>query len=195
MELEIEFKANLKQIFINSSPCFFAIQDDLVRAYDAGIARGIWTPIQFYDWRILWILIRKPPFPKDDKPRLTVCGNLLFCDGKPEMGCTRHSLPLPVELIRKPGRGCCITKIDLADAYIQVRLGPESYKRLALSTHRSALLQNVLPFGILSAPGYFQKIMDDFTSDLPAFAKFLLPRYATKAEPLYCLTQKDVGRT
>uniref|UniRef100_A0A0L8HEX8 Reverse transcriptase domain-containing protein n=1 Tax=Octopus bimaculoides TaxID=37653 RepID=A0A0L8HEX8_OCTBM len=38
---------------------------------------------------------------------------------------------------------------------------------LALSTHQGVSLQNVLPFGISSAPGYFQKIMDDITSDLP----------------------------
>ena len=45
-------------------------------------------------------------------------------------------------------------------------LGPESQKRLALSTHRGVLLQLRLPFGINSAPGYFQEIMDQLTGDL-----------------------------
>ena len=49
-----------------------------------------------------------------------------------------------------------IYKIDLADAYNQIRLAPESRKRWALSTHRGVLLQNVMPFGISSAPGHFQ---------------------------------------
>ena len=85
----------------------------------------------------------------------------------------RHPLPLPEELMRKLGGGYGVTKMDLADAYNQVRLGPESRKRLALSTHRGALLQNVLPFGISSASGYFQEIMDDLTSDIPEVAVYL----------------------
>ena len=91
----------------------------------------------------------------------------------PQLAVHRHPLPLPEELIRKLGGGYGFTKIDLADAYNQVRLGLESRKRLALNTHRGVLLQNVLPFGISSAPGYFQKIMNDLTSDLPGVAVYL----------------------
>ena len=53
---------------------------------------------------------------------------------------------------------------DLAYAYNQIKLCPESRKRLALSTHRGVLLQNVLPFRISSASGYFQNIMDSLTA-------------------------------
>ena len=52
-------------------------------------------------------------------------------------------------------------------------LGPESQKTLALSTHQGVLLQMRLPFGITSAPGYFQEIMDQLTSDLPGVAVYL----------------------
>ena len=46
-------------------------------------------------------------------------------------------------------------------------------KRLALSTHRGVLLQCRLPFGIKSAPGYFQQIMEQLTSDLKGVAVYL----------------------
>ena len=84
----------------------------------------------------------------------------------PRLAVHSHILPLPEELISKLEGGYGFTKIDLADAYNQVRLSPESGKRLALSTHRGVLLQNVLLFGISSASGYFQKIMDDLNFDL-----------------------------
>ena len=61
----------------------------------------------------------------------------------------------------------------MADAYNQIRLTPESCKCLVLSTHRGVLSQNVLPFGISSTPGYFQKIMDDITKDLPCVVVYL----------------------
>ena len=157
---------------MKSRPVPFAIQDNLARAYDAGIARGVWTPTQFNDWGTPVVPIRKPPLPGDDKPRLRVCGDYSVTVN-PQLAVHRHPLPLPEELMRKLGGGYGFTKIDLADAYNQVQLGPESRKRLALSTHRGVLLQNVLPFGISSAPGYFQKIMDDLTSDLPGVAVYL----------------------
>ena len=97
----------------------------------------------------------------------------LFCDGKPTVGCTPSLFTTARGTDEKAGGGYSFTKIDLADAYNQVRLGPESRERLAHSTHRGVLLQNVLPFGISSAPGYFQKIMNDFTSDLPGDAVYL----------------------
>ena len=75
--------------------------------------------------------------------------------------------------MRRLGGGAGFTKIDLADAYNQIRLAPESRKRLALSTHRDVLLQNVMPFGISSAPSDFQQIMDELTRDLPGVAVYL----------------------
>ena len=69
----------------------------------------------------------------------------------------RHPMPLPEDLMRKLGGGCGFSKIDLADAYIQIMLAPENQKRLVLSTHRGVLLQMRLPFGVSSAPGYFPR--------------------------------------
>jgi len=65
--------------------------------------------------------------------------------------------------MRRLGDGYGFTKIDLADAYNQVRLGPKSRERLVLITHHGVLLQNILPFGISSAPGCFQQVMDEIT--------------------------------
>ena len=64
-------------------------------------------------------------------------------------------------------------KIDLADAYNQIMLTPESQKKLALSTHRGVLLQRRLPFGIKSAPDYFQHIMEQLTKDMKGVAVYL----------------------
>ena len=75
--------------------------------------------------------------------------------------------------MQKLGGGYGFTKIDLADAYNQIPLSPGSQKRLALSTHRGVLLQMRPPFGISSAPGYFQEIMTQSTSDLKGVAVYL----------------------
>ena len=74
---------------------------------------------------------------------------------------------------QKLGGGYCYTKIDLADVYNQILLAPERQRRLALSTHKGVLLQTRLPFGIRSAPGYFQEIMEQLTQALPGVAVYL----------------------
>ena len=84
----------------------------------------------------------------------------------PQLETPRHPLPRPEDLMQKLCAGYYITKIDLADAYTQVKLAPQCQKRLALSVHHRILLQTRLPFGISSAHGYFQEIMDQHTSDL-----------------------------
>ena len=72
--------------------------------------------------------------------------------------------------MRKLSEGHGFTKVDLADAYNQVMLGPESQK---LSTYRGVLLQLCLPFGISSAPGYFQEIMDQLIGDLGGVTSYM----------------------
>ena len=84
----------------------------------------------------------------------------------------RQPIPLPEDLMRKLGRGYCFSKIDLANAYIQICLSPDSQKKLALSTHKGVLLQKRLPFGIKSAPGYFQEIMEQLTQNLRGVAVY-----------------------
>ena len=58
--------------------------------------------------------------------------------------------------MRRLDSGYYFIKIDLVSAYNQISLSPESQKRIALSAHRGVLLQKRLPFGIKSAPNYFQ---------------------------------------
>lgn len=111
-------------------------------------------------------------------------------------------MPHPEVLMQRLGGGHGFTKIDLSDAYNQIQHSPESQKRLALSTHRGVFLQMRLPFGISSAPDYFQEIMDKMTSDLQGVAMYMddiLVSGATASEHLQnlrsllkCLEEKGL---
>ena len=115
--------------------------------------------------------IRKAHTSGSLKSKVRICGD--YSVGiNDQLEDHRHPLPLPEELMQKMGGGFGYTKIDLADAYNQIQLAPESQCRQALSTHRGVLLQQRLPFGIKSGPGYFQAIMENLTSDLPGVAIF-----------------------
>ena len=99
------------------------MQEELVQAYDVGIARSIWTPTSFDDWGTPVVPVRKTA-QTSNKPALRVCGDYSVTVNL-QLETHGHPLPLPEELMRRLGGGYGFTKIDLADAYNQVRLGPK----------------------------------------------------------------------
>ena len=168
----MKFKPDTQPVFCKPRTVPLALLDDLNQAYDAGIKKGIWKPIQFNDYGTPVVPIRKQLLSNQKKAKLRVCGDYSVTVN-PQLETHRHPIPLPEDLMRKLGGGYFFSKIDLADAYNQIELGPESQRRLALSTHRGVLLQTRLPFGISSAPGYFQEVMDQLTKDLKGVAVYL----------------------
>jgi len=85
-----------------------------------------------------WVPVRNASPSGETKAGIRVCGDYSVSENS-QLETHRHPLPLPEELMRKLGGGHRFTKIDLTDAYNQIKLGPEIRKRLALSTHRGAL--------------------------------------------------------
>ena len=164
----------------------FALQEDFAQAYEAGIKCGVWRKPQVNEYGTPVVPICKPLLPGQAKTKLQVCADYsATVNAQFEMH--RHPVPMPEKLMQKLAGGYGVMKIDLADAYNQIALGPESQKRLALNTHQGVLLQMRFPFGITSAPGYFRQIMGQLTSNLPGVAVYLddiLVRGSTAQEQL-----------
>ena len=81
--------------------------------------------------------------PGQVKPKIRVCGDYSVTVNS-QLETHRHPIPLPEDLMRKLGGGYCFTKIDLADAYNQIKLGPESQRKLALSITDASSVRNHL---------------------------------------------------
>ena len=169
--LDIRFKPEAKPIFKKPRPVPFSILQDLNEAYEAGIKRGVWELTDFNSYGTPVVPIRKSPLPGQAKASIRVCGDYSVTVNS-QLEDHRQPIPLPEDLMRKLGRGYCFSKIDLANAYNQICLSPDSQKKLALSTHKGVLLQKRLPFGIKSAPGYFQEIMEQLTQNLRGVAMY-----------------------
>ena len=167
--LEIKFKTDASPVFCKPCVVPFAIQDDLVQAYEAGIAKGVWKSTQFNSYGTPVVPIRKKPSGEGSKPQIRICGDYSVTVN-PQLEPHRYPMPLPEDLMHKLSGEYGFTKIDLADAYNQIMLGPESQKRLGLSTHRGVLLQRRLPLGMSYAPVHFQ---DQLTSDLKGVAVYV----------------------
>ena len=168
-ELDVKFKPNAKPVFCKPRPVPFSVLEDLNEAYEAGIKQGVWEFTDFNSYGTPVVPVRKTPVAGQTKAAIRVCGDYSVTVNS-QLEDHRQPIPLPEDLMRRLGGGYYFSKIDLASAYNQISLSPESQKRLALSTHRGVLLQKRLPFGIKSAPGYFQEIMEQLTRDLMGVA-------------------------
>jgi len=59
------------------------------------------------------------------------------------------------------------SKLDLANAYLQLALDEDSKKFVTISTQKGLYRYNRLPFGVASAPAIFQRTMEGLLGDIP----------------------------
>ena len=88
-------------------------------------------------------------------------GDIRICgDFKPLnriMVVDQYPIPIPAEMFSSLAGGKMFSKIDLKDAYNQLRVDKESQKWLLINTHKGLFKYRQLPFGISSAPAIFQR--------------------------------------
>ena len=114
-DLEVKFKAEAKPTFCKPRTVPFALQEDLVQAYEAGIKRGVWRKTQFNEYGTPVVPIRKPLLPGQAKAKLRVCGDYsATVNAHLETHC--HPIHTQEKLMQKLSGGYGFTKIDLADA-------------------------------------------------------------------------------
>ena len=77
-----------------------------------------------------------------------------------------YPLPTPEEIFSKLNGGKIFSKIDLSEAYLQVKVEEECTKYLTIHTHRGLYRLRRSPFSLKVAPSLFQQIMDTMLSNL-----------------------------
>lgn len=69
----------------------------------------------------------------------------------------RYPIPKTEDILATLEQGKTFTKLDLSQAYLQLKLEEESSKYVVISTHKGLFRYTRLPYGISFAPGIFQK--------------------------------------
>ena len=64
-------------------------------------------------------------------------------------------------------------KIDLSQAYQQLRLDEDSKKYVVINTHKGLFCYTCLPFGIFSTPGIFQCVMESLLQGIPGVIVYI----------------------
>lgn len=141
-------------------------KDIINRELDRLLALEAIKPIKFSNWAAPIVVVKK----KNGKAR--VCAD--FSTGlNTAIELCRHPLPNPNHVYDTLSGAKCFSVIDLADAYLQVELDDASRKMAVINTHRGLFEYQRLPFGVNSAPGIFQGIMDQLLGGIKGVQPYL----------------------
>ena len=78
-----------------------------------------------------------------------------------------YPIPKENDLFTKLVGGQKFTKLDLSQAYQQMRLSDESKKYLTVNTTKGLFQPTRLPYGVKSAPGIFQREIENRLPRVP----------------------------
>ena len=84
-----------------------------------------------------------------------------------------YPFPLPEELFQKLNAVHKFSKLNLAEAYLQVPLEEASSELTVINTHQGLCRYKHLPLGLSCAPALFQKLIEQLVGDIPGVACYL----------------------
>ena len=106
------------------------------------------------------------------KGHVRLCGDFKLTVNKASQ-LDKYPIPKIEDLFAKMAGGQKYTKLDLYQAYQQMELEEESRRYVVINTHRGLFEYTRLPFGVSSAPGIFQRVMESILRGIPNVVVYL----------------------
>uniref|UniRef100_A0A5S6QM53 RNA-directed DNA polymerase n=1 Tax=Trichuris muris TaxID=70415 RepID=A0A5S6QM53_TRIMR len=162
----LRLRPDAQPVFRPRRPVPYAV----VSTVDAELNRlenlGVITKVNYSSWAAPFIAIKK----RDGSLRL--CAD--FSTGLNDaLEMHQYPLPSPEDIFSTLNGGTMFSQLDFSDAYLQVEVSEQCKELLTINTHRGLYRYNRLPFGVKSAPGIFQQIMDTMIAGLHGVVAYL----------------------
>ncbi|XP_064469780.1 uncharacterized protein K02A2.6-like [Ornithodoros turicata] len=165
----IELRSDAAPQFRNARPVPFGLRRAVEHELKDWESRGFISPVQHSDWATPVVIVRK----KDSGIRL--CG-----DYKTTVNAVskKASFPLPSasEIVANLQGGTLeevFSTLDLAQAYQQLRVTPETAQILTINMLKGLYAVHRLPFGVSAAPAIFQRYMETVLAGIPGTSVYL----------------------
>ena len=163
-KLSVDPQANPKYCRARSVP--YSMNEKVESELQRLVAEGTLEPVQFSDWASPIVSVLKP------SGDVRICG-----DFKQTVNLVskldRYPIPRVEDLFAKLKGGQLFTHLDLSQAYQQLPLDEDSKKYVVINTHKGLFRFNRLPYGISSAPGIFQRVMENLLEGIPGVVVYI----------------------
>ncbi|PIO53377.1 reverse transcriptase, partial [Teladorsagia circumcincta] len=157
---------NVRPVFCRSRPVPHAALEAVNAELNRLEQMGVITPVNHSEWAAPIVCVKK------QNGKLRVCAD--FSTGlNKALQSFDYPLPMPEDIFASLNGGTIFSQIDLSDAYLQLELSEESKRKVVINTHRGLFQYNRLPFGIKTAPGIFQQVMNKMVSGLRGVTTYL----------------------
>ena len=117
------------------------------------INNGILMPVESSDWATPVVPVLK------NNGELRLCGDYKITLN-PNLRIDRYPVTTVQDLLATLSGGELFSKIDLSQAYQQVKLDENSRALVTISTHKGLFTYKRMCFGVASTPGLFQREME-----------------------------------
>ena len=155
-----QLKENVKPKFFKERPVVHAMKERVNKELKSLVKRGILTPVSHSEWATPIV-----PVAKDDGS-VRICGDFKITINS-AVEVDQYPIPRIEDLLANLNNGKSFTKIDLANAYLQMEVEEESKKLLVISTPQGLMKYNRLPFGVNANPAKFQNAMEKILTGCP----------------------------
>lgn len=162
----LQLRDDAKPIFRPKRPIPYATLEIVERELSRLEAEGIITRVDYSRWAAPIVAVKKAT------GTIRICAD--FSTGlNNALEFHNYPLPVPEDIFVTLNGGRYFSQIDLTDAYLQVEVDDTSKELLTINTHKGLYRYNRLPFGVKSAPGIFQQIMDTMLAGIKGAVAYL----------------------
>ena len=126
------------------------VEEELTRLTKEGIIE----PVKFASWAAPIVAVLKA-----DKSSVRICGDFRQTVN-PVAKLEKYPIPKVEDLFATLSGGKTFTKLDFSQAYQQLPLDEESKSYVVINTYNGLFQYTRLPYGVSSAPGIFQWVME-----------------------------------
>ncbi|XP_056096372.1 uncharacterized protein K02A2.6-like [Rhinichthys klamathensis goyatoka] len=163
---KITLNENAVPKFHKARPVPYAIRQKVENELDRLEAEGILSKVDWSPWATPVVPVAK----KDGTVRL--CRDFKV-SVNPELQAEQYPLPRIEDIFATLAGGQLFSKIDLAEAYLQMEMEEDSKVFLTINTFKGLYRYNRLVFGVASAPALWQRAMDQVLQGCPGTQCYL----------------------
>jgi len=164
-QAKIRLKDDAKPKCCRPRPMPYALRESVDAELDRLEQEGIIKPVEEAEWASPIVVVRK----KNGSVR--ICADFKVTINQ-HIESQQHPIPNPTDLLAQLAEGSVFTTLDLSQAYAQLPIDETSQKYCVITTHRGLYAYQRLPFGVASAPGIWQRTMDQLLRGIPGVVCF-----------------------
>ena len=153
--------------FCKPRPVPYAMQSKVDEELDHLVGDGILEPVQYSEWAAPVVAVWKP-----DRKSIRLCGDFMQTVNRVSK-LDHYPIPKIEDLLATLKGGRFFSTLDLQHAYQQLKSDAESQKYVVINTKHGLFRYTRLPFGIASAPGIFQRLMESVIRGIPGVVVYL----------------------